>query len=550
MNIHEISPEINALRQGMDWDREDILREQILIETTYGHSHPGSMHLNRLAQMADDGIKYQGAKPSHFTVTDICDGIAQGHSGMNYSLLSRELICGMVETHVRANMFDGMAVISSCDKSVPAHLCAMARLNIPAIHIPGGVMPMAADGFSLEQIGGVNAAFAKNEVTECEFDRYKSDACTSCGACQFMGTAATMQVMSEAMGLALPHSALMPANMKYIDQMAKSAGKALVSLVRKNIRVRDILTEKALHNAVVIHGAIGGSTNALLHLPAIAYEAELDFDIEYVDTIHRQVPFLVNTRSSGQYGTDMFWYAGGVPRLMIMLKDKLNLDVLTVTGKSLGENLEGMEEKLSLYEGYLKNFGISRSDVIRPLNEHGAIAILKGNIAKKGAVVKYTGLPASMRKFVGRARVFDDELSARKAIIEREIKPGDCIVIRYAGPRGSGMPEMFYTTEALCADQELISTTAIITDGRFSGASKGPCIGHISPEAAAGGEIALVWDGDMIEIDIDNRSINLLNVDLEERRREYSYNPVLEKGILGVYKSLAASAIDGGYMRG
>jgi dihydroxy-acid dehydratase len=342
----------------------------------------------------------------------------------------------------------------------------------------------------------------------------------------------------------------MPANMKYIDNMAKSAGKAIVNLVEKNIKVSDILNEKSFHNAIVIHGAIGGSTNALLHLPAIAKELNIKFDMENVDKIHREVPFLVNTRPVGEYATDMFWYAGGAPRLMLMLKDKLYLDVMTVTGKTLGENLSDIEKELDLFEGYLKNYKLQRNDIIKELNAQGAIAILKGNIAKDGAVVKYTGLPKQMRNFEGTARVFDDELSARNAILQKYIKPGDCIVIRYAGPKGSGMPEMFYTTEALCSDSELVSTTAIITDGRFSGASKGPCIGHISPEAAEGGEIALIKNGDKIKINIENRSIDVLDVDLDERRKEWNYIPNSEKGILGVYKKMATSAISGGYING
>lgn len=279
MDINNTAPEMSALRQGMDWDLDDIQRKQIMVETSYGDSHPGSVHLNRLAQMISDGIKYTGQKPANFTTTDICDGIAQGHEGMNYSLLSRELIAGMVETHFKANAFDGMVLASSCDKVIPAHLMAIMRINKPAIFMPGGVMPTASNGFTLEQMGNISARLAKGEIYEKEFLRCQADACTSCGACQFMGTAGTMQVVAEALGLSLPHSALMPANMKYIDQTAKLSGKQINALIEKALLPSDILTDKAMHNAIVIHGAIGGSTNALLHLPAIAYEAGLDFDI-------------------------------------------------------------------------------------------------------------------------------------------------------------------------------------------------------------------------------------------------------------------------------
>ena len=423
MDIRNNAPEIDALRQGMDWDCEDIERYQILIETAYGDSHPGSTHLDRLAKMADDGIKYRGAKPSHFTATDICDGIAQGHDGMNYSLASREIIAAMCEIHAKANGFDGAVFISSCDKAVPAHLMAMARLNLPSVFVPGGTMTLAADGFTLEQIGNVNARFKTGELTREQFTQYQKDACTSCGACQFMGTACTMQVMAEALGLALPHSALMPANMKYINNMAKAAGKTVVELVKKNLHARDILTEKAFHNAVVIHGAIGGSTNALLHIPVIAREAGLEVKADLFDELHRKVPFLVDTRPVGKYSTDMFWYAGGVPALMMKLKDLLYLDALTVTGKTVGENIAGCENL--------------NPEVIRPIDnpysETGGLAVLKGNLAPDGSVVKRSAVCDEMLVHEGPARIFESDEEATEAIKSGKINPGDVIVIRYEG---------------------------------------------------------------------------------------------------------------------
>lgn len=550
MSINTIAPEIDALRMGMHWDEEDIQRGQVLVESTFGDSHPGSVSLDKLVNMACDGIKYAGYKPSNYTTTDMCDGIAQGHEGMNYSLVSREIIAGMVEIHAKASNFDGMVLISSCDKSVPAHLMSMARVNIPSIFVPGGVMATASNGFTLEQIGAVNAKYKKGNVSEAEFKTCQTDACPTCGACQFMGTAATMQIMAEALGLALPHSAVMPATSNNIANMAKNAGKSVIKLIENNITPKDIITEKSLHNAIVIHGAIGGSTNALLHLPAIANEANIPFDVNNVDKIHKEIPFLVNTRPIGEYSTDLFWYAGGVPELMIMLKDHLYLDVMTVTGKTLGENLTDIQNsgKLKIAEGYLKNYKLKKSDIIKKLLDHGTIAILKGNIAQKGAVVKYVGMSKKLHTFTGHARVFTTELSAREAILTKDIKEGDVIVINYAGPKGSGMPEMFYTTEALCDDPVLINSTAIITDGRFSGASKGPCIGHISPEAAEGGNIGLLKDGDLIEINIPNRTINAINVDFKQRKKEPHFIPEKSKGILGIYKKLAVCAIDGAYI--
>lgn len=547
MELKDIAPEIDALRQGMGWDGEDISRKQAMISSSFGDSHPGSAHLDALAKACDEGLKYAGIKPSHFTVTDICDGIAQGHEGMNYSLVSRDVISFMIEIHQKANVFDGMAVITSCDKSVPANLMALARLNIPSIFIPGGVMPSGGENFTLEQIGTVSVEYAKQKITKAQFAHKQSDACPSCGACQFMGTAATMQVMGEALGLTLPHAALVPANMKFAGNMAKKSGRTLAMLIDRQLTPSMILTKEALHNAIVIHSAIGGSTNALLHLPAIARECSLDFSIDWVDGIHRKVPFMLNTRPVGRFSTEMFWYAGGVPALMSQLKEHLYLDALTVTGKTLGENLEEYDH--TQYYGYLQNYGLSTKDIICKLSDHGAIAILKGNIATEGAVVKHVGLPKSMRKFKGPARVFEDEFSARNAIIEKRIQPGDCIVIKYAGPKGMGMPEMFYTTQALVSDPELVDTTALITDGRFSGASKGPCIGHISPEAAEGGNIAFIRENDIIQIDIDNRTINALDVDFEQRKADWTPRPIKEKGVLGLYKSLAASAISGGFMQ-
>ncbi len=538
MNIKNAAPEMDALRLGMDWDKKELSMKQILVESTYGQSHPGSVHLDALADNACDALKYNMMKPSKMYVTDMCDGIAQGHDGMNYSLVSREYIAGMCQVHINANAFDAALFLSSCDKAIPAHLIAIAQNeDIPAIIMPGGVMPSAHDGFTLEQIGSVNVQYRRQEMSEEIFFCHQMKACPSQGACQFMGTAGTMQVMCEALGLALPYSALMPANNKYINLMAKNSGYALANLVLQNIKTKDILTEKSFHNAIVMLAAVGGSTNALIHLAAIAKAADIDFDPKKVDEINKEVPLLSNTRPSGKYSTQILWAAGGIPEIMRRVKEHLHLDALTVTGKTLGENLS---EEHPL--GQVSDNG----DVITEMGK-GSLAILYGNIAQKGSVVKYSTLNKEQYYFCGKAKVFNTELEAREAIINKTVKAGEIIVLAYAGPKGAGMPEMFYTTEALAQDTELSSKTAIITDGRFSGASRGPCIGHISPEAADGGAIGLIKDGDTIEIDINNRSINVLEEDFLNRKPSERCKSK-DKGALAIYKKHAVSAMEGAYI--
>ncbi len=538
MELKQAAPEMDALRLGMDWDQQELSMPQILVESTYGQSHPGSVHLDRLSDGVCDGLKYSGMKPSKMYVTDMCDGIAQGHDGMRYSLVSRELIAGMCDVHIKANAFDGAVFLSSCDKALPAHLIAMARGGVPAIHMPGGVMPSAEDGFTLEQIGTVHLAVQRAEMTREEFCGYQLKACPSQGACQFMGTAGTMQVISEALGLCLPYAALMPANTKYIQTMAKKSGYAVANLVKKGITVSDILTKKALHNALVLLAAVGGSTNAMIHLPAIAKAAGLQFDPKEVDRLNRIVPLVANTRPSGQYSTEQLWKAGGVPAVMRMVKEHLHLDVLTVTGKTLGENLE---------ELHPMGQTIPSEDIIKPMGQ-GSLAVLYGNVAPKGAVVKYAALDESQHHFCGTARVFYSEQEARQAIVDRTVQSGDILVLPFAGPKGLGMPEMFYTTEALASDEVLSKTTALITDGRFSGASRGPCIGHISPEAAEGGPIGKVRNGDRIEIDLKNRSIRVLEEGFETRSIT-TPDRTPQMGILEIYQSMATSAMDGAYLQ-
>ncbi|MDW7673271.1 MAG: dihydroxy-acid dehydratase [Bacillota bacterium] len=558
--------EIDPLRLGMDWIEGDLEKPQVLIESTFGHSHPGSFHLDKLVETAKAGVLENGGKPSVFYATDVCDGISQGHDGMNYSLLSRELIAGLVEVHVKSNLVDGCLFISSCDKSVPAHLIAAARLNKPIIHIPGGTMMAGPDNLTLEQTATYGVMMEQGKITPEEYKYYKKEACPTCGACQFMGTASTMQVMSEALGLALPGTALIPIVLNAQKFATRQAATQLLRLIQEDIKTRDIITEKSLHNALVIHAALGGSTNAFLHLPAIAREVGIQLTPEKFNEVNKVIPFLVNCRPSGQFATEYFWYAGGVPALMLALREHLHLDVLTVTGATLGENLEQLEKQgyVARNNAFLRKYKLKPEDIIRsvkePLNEKGAVAVLTGNIAPEGAVVKHIAIAPAMQKHRGPARPFDSEEEAQAAIREGKIKPGDILLIRYEGPQGAGMPEMFYTTEALAADEKLVATTALITDGRFSGATRGPAIGHVSPEAIAGGPIALVEENDIIEIDIANYALNIVGIAgvekspaevsavLAERRVNWQPPVIEHQGILDVFRKLAASPMRGAYL--
>ena len=565
--VRELSPEIDPLKIGMGWTVQDLDKIHVFIETTYGHSHPGSAHLFPIAQEAYKEIENNNAKGNLFFTTDICDGQAQGHDGMNYSLPSREFICNMIECQFNATAFDSAIFICSCDKGVPAHLKAIARLNAPSIVITGGVMQAGPNMLTLEQVGAYSAKYQRNEITKEEFLNAKYNACPSCGACSFMGTAGTMQVMVEALGLSLPGSAMMAVEMEDLKNVARIVAKESIRLAYDNIKPSDILTQESFENAIMIHSAIGGSTNALLHIPAIANELDLNIDMDLFSKIHKEINFITNIRPSGFYPGSYFHKAGGLPAVMRELKKFLHLNVMTVTGKTLGDNLEDLEKSdyFKKSDEELKKINIKREDIIKPyknpIKQGGAIAILKGNIAPEGAVIKHSALPKEMRNVVLKAVTFDREEDAMKAVISKVIKPGDAVIIRYEGPKGSCMPEMFYTMEAISSDESLSSTVALITDGRFSGANRGPAIGHVSPEAAAGGPIALIENEDLIHINVDEYSINIIGVInerkskeeidsiLNERRNKLKpFIPKFKKGALAVYSSLATGAIKGAYM--
>jgi dihydroxy-acid dehydratase len=381
-----------------------------------------------------------------------------------------------------------------------------------------------------------------------------------------MGSASTGQVLSEALGLALPGSALIPAPLTRHLRVARAAGKQILRLIEQDLRPSKILTREAFENAIAVHAAVGGSTNALLHLPAIAREAGIDITIDDFDRIHRRVPVLANAKTTGRYPVEYLWYAGGVPAVMLEIKELLHLDCLTVTGKTLGENLEEIERGAFFFEtrGYLANVKVDVREIIRPRSDpfgpEGGIAILRGNLAPGGAVIKHFSVPKEMHVHVGPARVYDTEDRAVEALINREVKPGDVVVIRYEGPKANGMPEMYYATAIIAASKELTATTAVVTDGRYSGAAKGPAVGHVTPEALDGGPIALVEEGDLIEINVPERRLAIVGtregrlgpeqVDhlLAERRQRWTRPKARhERGILSLY-AVAASPADGAYL--
>ncbi|MDR0662732.1 MAG: dihydroxy-acid dehydratase [Spirochaetaceae bacterium] len=568
--MRKLAPEMDPLRLGMGWTLPDLGKPQIMLESTYGDSHPGSAHINTLVLECEAVINSSGGKAAKYYATDICDGQAQGHDGINFSLVSREVIAALIEIHALATPFDAGVFFASCDKGMPGNLEGLARVNAPAIVVPCGVMNAGPNLLTLEQIGMYDAMCKRGEISEAELTKYKHSACPSCGACSFMGTASTMQVMAEALGMALPGSALLPATSEALREFARKAGTQALVLAEKNIRPSDIMTKEAFHNAIVVHAAIAGSSNSLLHIPAIAHELDIELDAEEFDKVHRVSPYLLNIRPSGKYPAEFYFYAGGTPAIMEEVKPLLNLDVMTVTGKTLGENLEDLK-KSGFYEKCAEQLkkrgvsGLSKEDIIRPfsnpISRAGAIAVLKGNLAPLGAVIKHSALPPEMRKSRLRARPFDSEEEAIDAVLTGKIHPGDAVLIRYEGPKGSGMPEMFYTTEAIASDARLASTVALITDGRFSGATRGPAIGHVSPEAADGGPIALVEQGDIIELDVDARTLRITGVGGEEKpdmeiesiliARKKAWKPKQpkrQKGILRVYAKNAASPMKGGYI--
>ncbi len=571
--MRSLSPELDPLRLGTSWTPEELALPQVFVESTFGDSHPGSCHLDRLTDAVLRGIRDAGGRGARYFCTDMCDGESQGTDGINYSLASREMIANMIEIQANATPFDAGVFIASCDKGLPGNLMGLARVNIPSVVVCGGTMSAGPELLTLEQLGMYSARFERGEIDAARLEWAKRNACPGCGACSFIGTASTMQIMAEALGLALPGSALLPASGPDIDDCAYRAGRRAAELAREGTRPRDIVTRESFENAIMVHAAISGSTNALLHLPAIAHELGIEIDSDTFDRLHRGAHWLLDIRPAGRWPAEFFSYAGGVPAIMEEIKDSLHLDAPTVTGRTLGENLAELrscgyyDRCRELLEDANRRYGLSltREDIIRPysrpLGTDGSIAVLRGNLAPEGAVIKHTACPREMFRAVLRARPFDSEEECLDAVLHHRVKRGDAVFIRYEGPKASGMPEMFYTSEAISSDAELGRAIALITDGRFSGASTGPVIGHVSPEAQAGGPIALVEDGDLIEIDISARRLAIVGVGgerrsaeeidavLAERRRHWRPKPrKYRSGALRLFGEHAASPMKGAYL--
>ena len=571
--MRRLAPELDPLRLGTGWTEEDLGKPQIMVESTFGDSHPGSGHLDRLVEAVRRGIAEAGGHGARYFCTDICDGESQGTDGINFSLASREMIANMIEIHASATPFDGAVYLASCDKGMPANLMGMARINIPSLVVPGGTMSAGPEMLTLEQLGMYSAGFERGEISAEKLNWAKCNACPGCGACSFIGTASTMQIMAEALGLALPGSALLPAASPDLMDYAYRAGKQSVSLALAGLRPGDIVTMRSVENAILVHAAISGSTNALLHLPAICHEYGIRIDGNTFDRLHRGARYLLDLRPAGRWPAEFFYYAGGVPAIMEELRPVLHLDVMTVTGKTLGENLEelkagGFYERCEhwLQEANQKyQIRLSREDIIRPwdraIGTDGSIAVLRGSLAPDGAVIKHTACPRDMFEAVLRARPFDSEEECLDAVLHHKVQKGDAVLIRYEGPKGSGMPEMFYTSEAISSDRELGKSIALITDGRFSGASTGPVIGHCSPEAQAGGPIALVEEGDLIYLNVMERKLDIIGIAgkrlppeeieavLAERKKRWKpKKPRYTRGVLRLFSELAASPMKGAYL--
>jgi len=520
-----------ALLKSLGLQDDDIAKPLIGIANSYTNIVPGHIHLRIIGEAVKEGILSAGGTPFEFDTIAVCDGIAMGHEGMRYSLPSREIIADSVEIMLQAHSLDGLVMISNCDKITPGMLMAAARVNVPAIMVTGG--PMAAGRqhgkkISYSAMPEALGQVAAGKMTEGELLEMEANACPGCGSCSGMFTANTMACLTEALGMSLPYCGTSLANSAFKLRLARATGKQIVKLINDDLKPSQILTKEAFENSIAVDMALGGSTNTTLHLPAIAREAGLTLPLSTFDIIGRKVPHLCSMIPSGSYALEDLDAAGGVPAVMNELKSLLNLNMPTVSGKTVGENI--------------KNAVVLDREVIHslenPVHKEGGIAILTGNLAPKGSVIKTAGVSPKMLKHTGPAKIYDSEKEALTAIRGNQIKEGDVVVIRYEGPRGGpGMPEMLFPT-ATIAGMGLSESVALITDGRFSGATRGGSIGHVAPEAFDGGPIAVLKDGDIITIDIPNRTLKAELSDDELKARLASWKPrepKIKKGILSRY---------------
>ncbi len=524
----------------------EIARPIIGIANSFNEVVPGHTHLNQIARAVKDGVLSAGGTPLEFNVIGVCDGIAMGHEGMKYSLCTRELIADSVECMARAHAFDAMVFIPNCDKIVPGMLMAAARLNLPCLFVSGGPMlslegkngPMDLNSV-FEAVGQLKAG----AISECDLLEVEESACPGCGSCSGMFTANSMNCLTEALGLALPGNGTIPAVYARRIRFAKESGAKVMELLEKNIRARDILTETAVKNALAVDMALGCSTNSALHLAAICSEADVTFDLRMINEASGKTPNLCHLAPAGHHHMQDLYNAGGVYAVMAELLEAGLIDgsALNASGTTFAESLAGVRVK--------------DHAVIRPMDDPyqktGGLAVLYGNLAEKGSVVKQSAVSPKMLTHKGPARVFDSEEASIAAIYAGEIRPGDVVVIRYEGPKGGpGMREMLSPTSAIVG-MGLGESVALITDGRFSGATRGAAIGHVSPEAASGGAIALVREGDEIEIDIPGRRLCLLVPEEELQKRREAFAPISKgvlTGYLKRYAALAQSADVGGIL--
>ena len=522
---------------------EEIERPLIGVVTSQNDVVPGHIHLDQIVEAVKKGVTLAGGTPLSFPTIAVCDGIAMGHIGMKYSLVTRELIADSIECMVKAHGFDALVFVPNCDKIVPGMMMAALRLNIPAVVVSGG--PMLPGRFkngdvSLTTVFEGVGAYENGTLKKCELKELEDNACPTCGSCSGMFTANSMNCLSEAIGLALPGNGTVPAVYSERIRLAKKAGMTVMELLEKDIKPRDIVTKEAIENALSVEMALGCSSNTVLHLTAIAHEAKVDINLEIINEVSERVPNLCRLAPASQTHIIDLYYAGGISAVMNELSKKklIHLNCMTVTGKTQGENIKGKE---------VKDYNVVKP-VDKPYSKTGGIAVLRGNLAEDGAVVKRSAVAKEMLKHTGPARVFNSEEEAIKAILGKKIVSGDVVVIRYEGPKGGpGMREMLSPTSAI-AGIGLDKEVALVTDGRFSGATKGASIGHVSPEAAEGGTIALVEEGDMISIDIDAGKLELKvsEEELEKRRKNLKImEPKVKEGYLARYAKLVTSASTG-----
>lgn len=532
-----------SLFNAMGYVEEEMERPLVGVVNSQSEIVPGHIHLDTIAKAVKEGVRLAGGTPIEVPAIAVCDGIAMGHVGMHYSLVSRDLIADSVETLALAHQFDALVLIPNCDKVVPGMLMAAARVNIPTVVVSGG--PMLAGlhkgkKLSLSQMFEAVGAKSAGTISDEELLQIEEEACPSCGSCSGMFTANSMNCLTEAIGMGLPGNGTIPAVVAQRVRLAKKAGIQVMELLKKDIKPRDIMTKEAFMNALAVDMALGCSTNSMLHLPAIAHEAGVRIDLEVANEISARTPNLCKLAPAGDHFIEELNGVGGVPAVMKELskKDLLYLDTMTVTGKTTGENIKNAQAK---------GHEIIKS-IDAPYSQTGGIAVLKGNIAKEGCVVKRSAVVEEMLVHEGPARVFDSEDETMEAILSGKIQPGDVVVIRYEGPKGGpGMREMLSPTSAL-AGRGLDNCVALITDGRFSGATRGAAIGHVSPEAAMGGEIGVIREGDMISIDIPAGSIQLKISDQELQERMKAFvpkEPKIKTGVLARYAKLVQSASKG-----